>query len=114
MLQASGSLTRNPLGGSDAFNTNRRSIYVRVIRNNLDPFLSVFDMPVPATAKGRRDETNVPAQSLTMMNDPFVISMAARLAQRYERRVRSLMEHAEDPVEQFERLTGRRLDTSGG
>ncbi|MCH2378719.1 MAG: DUF1553 domain-containing protein, partial [Pedosphaera sp.] len=82
MLQASGSLTRNPLGGSDAFNTNRRSIYVRVIRNNLDPFLSVFDMPVPATAKGRRDETNVPAQSLTMMNDPFVISLAARLAQR--------------------------------
>ena len=39
---------------------------------------------------------------------------AARLAQRYERRVRSLMEHAGDPVEQFERLTGRRLDTSGG
>jgi hypothetical protein len=82
MLQASGSLDRNPLGGSDAFNTNRRSIYVRVIRNNLDPFLSVFDMPVPATAKGRRDETNVPAQSLTLMNDPFVISLATRLAQR--------------------------------
>ena len=82
MLQASGSLDRNPLGGSDAFNTNRRSIYVRVIRNNLDPFLSVFDMPVPATAKGRRDETNVPAQSLTLMNDPFVISLADRLANR--------------------------------
>ncbi len=82
MLQASGALDRNPLGGSDAFNTNRRSVYVRVIRNNLDPFLTVFDMPVPATAKGRRDETNVPAQSLTLMNDPFVISLAARLAQR--------------------------------
>jgi hypothetical protein len=82
MLQASGVLDRKPLGGSDAFNTNRRSIYVRVIRNNLDPFLTVFDMPVPATAKGRRDETNVPAQSLTMMNDPFVISLADRLAQR--------------------------------
>ena len=82
MLQASGSLTRNPLGGSDAFNTNRRSLYVRVIRNNLDPFLTVFDTPVPATAKGRRDETNVPAQSLTMMNDPFVISLADRLAKR--------------------------------
>ena len=82
MLQASGSLTRNPLGGADAFNTNRRSLYVRVIRNNLDPFLTVFDTPVPATTKGRRDETNVPAQSLTMMNDPFVISLADRLAKR--------------------------------
>ena len=47
MLQASGSLIRNPLGGSDAFNTNRRSLYVRVIRNNLDPFLTVFNTPVP-------------------------------------------------------------------
>lgn len=82
MLQASGALDRNPLGGSDTFNTNRRGVYVSVIRNNLDPFLTVFDMPVPATAKGRRDETNVPAQSLTLMNDPFVISLAARLAQR--------------------------------
>jgi len=82
MLQVSGSLIRSPLGGADAFNTNRRSLYVRVIRNNLDPFLTVFDTPVPATAKGRRDETNVPAQSLTMMNDPFVISLADRLAKR--------------------------------
>ena len=82
MLLASGSLARNTLGGSDAFNTNRRSLYVRVIRNNLDPFLTVFDQPVPANTKGRRDETNVPAQSLTMMNSPFVINLASRLAQR--------------------------------
>ena len=59
MLQASGSLTRNPLGGSDAFNTNRRSIYVRVIRNRLDPFLSVFDAPAPNSAHGVRAVSNV-------------------------------------------------------
>ena len=82
MLLASGSLDRTPLGGSDDFGTNRRSLYVRIIRNRLDPFLSVFDTPVPSSTKGRRDETNVPAQSLTMMNDPFVLSLAERLAKR--------------------------------
>ena len=82
MLLASGSLDRTPLGGSDGFGTNRRSLYVRIIRNRLDPFLSVFDTPVPSSTKGRRDETNVPAQSLTMMNDPFVLSLAERLAKR--------------------------------
>ena len=82
MLLASGSLDRTPLGGSDGFGTNRRSLYVRIIRNRLDPFLSVFDTPVPSSTKGRRDETNVPAQSLTMMNDPFVILVAERFAER--------------------------------
>ena len=87
MLQASGALDRNPYGGSDAFNTNRRSIYVRVIRNNLDPFLNVFDQPVPATVTGRRDKTNVPSQSLTMMNSPFVVTLAERLAKRIQNNV---------------------------
>ena len=41
-----------------------------------------MDAPVPTSTKGRRDLTNVPAQSLTMMNDPFVISLAERLAKR--------------------------------
>ena len=82
MLLASGSLDRTPLGGSDDFGTRRRSLYIRIIRNRLDPFLSVFDTPVPSSTKGRRDETNVPAQSLTMMNDPFVLSLAERLAKR--------------------------------
>lgn len=50
----------------------RRSIYVRVVRNSLDPFLSAFDMPVPFVSRGRRDVTNVPAQSLALLNDPSI------------------------------------------
>jgi hypothetical protein len=49
-------------------------------RNSLDPFLSVFDAPVPSSTKGRRDVTNVPAQSLTLMNDPLVIRAAREFA----------------------------------
>ena len=67
-------------GGSVSGNTTRRAVYKQVRRNSLDPFLTVFDSPVPASTKGRRDSTNVPAQSLTMMNDPFVIKSAVEMA----------------------------------
>jgi mono/diheme cytochrome c family protein len=82
MLQVSGSLDRSPLGGSDNTDSNRRSLYQRVIRNRLNPFLTVMDAPVPTSTTGRRDVTNVPAQSLTMMNDPFILSLAERFANR--------------------------------
>ena len=39
----------------------------------------VFDRPVPATTAGQRRETSVPAQALTMMNDPFVHEQAEAL-----------------------------------
>ena len=32
----------------------------------------VFDMPVPFSTFGRRNTTNVPAQSLMLLNNPFV------------------------------------------
>jgi len=82
MLQVSGSLDRSLLGGSDNPDSNRRSLYQRIIRNRLNPFLTVMDAPVPTSTTGRRDVTNVPAQSLTMMNDPFILSLAERFANR--------------------------------
>ena len=41
-----------------------------------------FDLPMPASAFGRRTVTNVPAQSLILLNDPFVALMADRTAAR--------------------------------
>ena len=80
LLVATGQLDRNMFGRSVSGNTPRRSIYVQVIRNRLDPLLRVFDFPEPFTTTGRRDETNVPAQSLTMMNDPQINRYANSLA----------------------------------
>ena len=60
----------------------RRSIYLTIRRNSLSPFLTVFDAPKPFATTGRRDETNVPAQSLTLLNSPFVIHCAGRFADR--------------------------------
>lgn len=55
----------------------RRSIYLRVRRNAMHPLLSAFDAPTPFTTQGRRDVTNVPAQSLTLMNDPAIAGLAS-------------------------------------
>ena len=58
----------------------RRSIYQEIRRNAHNPFLEVFDSPKPATTRGQRDATTVPAQSLTLLISPFVIGQAAEWA----------------------------------
>jgi hypothetical protein len=55
----------------------RRSVYLTVRRNFLNPFLETFDQPRPFTTLGKRDVTNVPGQSLALLNDPFVLEQAA-------------------------------------
>ncbi len=78
LLQVSSQLDAKMFGPASGGKGKRRSIYVQIRRNSLDPFLAVFDAPVPFATKGRRDVTNVPAQSLTMLNDRFVIGLSAQ------------------------------------
>lgn len=66
-----------PLDGA-----GRRSIYQAVWRNFLPPFMTTFDMPIPFSTFGDRSVTNVPAQSLTLLNDPFVQQQAALWAEK--------------------------------
>jgi hypothetical protein len=56
-----------PLDGN-----GRRSVYLAVRRNFLSSFLLAFDQPIPFSAVGRRSVSNVPAQALILLNDPFV------------------------------------------
>ncbi len=60
----------------------RRSIYLEVRRNFLSPFMLTFDTPNPFSTMGRRNVSNVPAQALILMNDPFVRSCAESWAKR--------------------------------
>jgi hypothetical protein len=60
----------------------RRSLYLNVRRNFLEPMFLAFDMPVPFSTMGRRNISNVPAQALTLMNDPMVVEQARRWAVR--------------------------------
>jgi Protein of unknown function (DUF1553)/Protein of unknown function (DUF1549)/Planctomycete cytochrome C len=66
-----------PLDGA-----GRRSIYTAVRRNFLSPFMLAFDTPVPFSTMGRRNVSNVPAQALILMNDPFVVEQAKLWAER--------------------------------
>jgi hypothetical protein len=66
-LDGRGRPKSGPLDGD-----NRRSLYLAVRRNFLSPFLIAFDTPIPFSTVGRRQVSNVPAQALILLNDPFV------------------------------------------
>ncbi len=66
-----------PLDGN-----GRRSVYLQVRRNFINPMFTAFDYPTPFTTIGRRTVSNVPAQALAMMNNPFVLQQADLWAKR--------------------------------
>ncbi|HTN77659.1 MAG TPA: DUF1553 domain-containing protein, partial [Pirellulaceae bacterium] len=70
-MQGRGRPAGGPLDGD-----GRRSIYIAVRRNFLSPMMLAFDTPNPSATMGRRNISNVPAQALTLMNDPFVVEQA--------------------------------------
>ncbi|MEM6365462.1 MAG: DUF1553 domain-containing protein, partial [Planctomycetota bacterium] len=63
----------------------RRSLYIETRRNFLSPFMLAFDAPVPFSSMGRRNVSNVPAQSLALMNNPMVMQQVALLTDRAAR-----------------------------
>jgi hypothetical protein len=81
LMAVSGRLDRRPFGPSDPGGTSRRALYIGVIRNQPDPFLSAFDPPSTQSTQGRRDESHVPAQALVLMNSPFVRDLAVKRAE---------------------------------
>ena len=60
----------------------RRSVYIAVRRNFLSPFMLTFDTPAPFSTMGRRNVSNVPAQSLILLNDPLVVQLARGWGER--------------------------------
>ncbi len=70
-------LVSGPLDGH-----GRRSIYLAVRRNFLNPLFLAFDYPATATTAGRRGTSNVPAQALSLLNNPFVKQQSAAWAKR--------------------------------
>lgn len=73
----------------------RRSIYLEIRRNFLSPMMQAFDAPVPSTTVGNRHVSNVPAQALILMNDPFVVEEARRWAERV---IRDIPDSPEDRI----------------
>jgi hypothetical protein len=76
-MEGRGRPSPGPLDGD-----GRRSIYLNARRNFLTPMLLAFDYPVSFSTIGRRGVSTVPAQALTLMNDPFVALQARTWAER--------------------------------
>ncbi|MDE0904368.1 MAG: PSD1 and planctomycete cytochrome C domain-containing protein [Planctomycetota bacterium] len=108
LFSAAGRLDQRMFGPGFGPNssTPRRSVYVESRRNALDAFLQSFDAPVPFDTLGSRHVTNVPAQALTMLNDPMV----GDLAKSWGARMRSSgkgKHEGESFALMFEAVTGR-------
>ena len=71
-----------PGGNGPLDGAGRRSLYISVRRNFLSPMMLAYDTPIPFNSVGRRNVSNVPAQALILMNDPFVVEQAKTWAKR--------------------------------
>jgi hypothetical protein len=60
----------------------RRSVYGFIDRQNLPGLFRAFDFASPDATRPQRHETTVPQQALFLMNSPFVVEQAKRLAAR--------------------------------
>lgn len=59
-----------------------RSVFMPIIRDQIPESLSLFDFPDASLVSSQRDSTNVPSQSLYLMNNPQAIAAADAFAKR--------------------------------
>jgi cytochrome c553 len=64
------------------YDSDRRSVYLPVVRNAVCDALQTFDFPDPSTSTGRRAATTVAPQALFFLNSPLVRGQAGRFAAR--------------------------------
>jgi len=90
LLALSGNLDTTPGGPAMRSNTRsefgykfdslRRSVYVPVFRNTLDPIFIVFDFANPNMVTGQRKTSTLATQALYLMNSPFVMDQSTAAA----------------------------------
>jgi hypothetical protein len=101
ILAVSGNLDRSPAKGSPVHSagegyavarrpgmfgspasaeSNHRSVYLPIVRDNLPEAMALFDAADPNLIVGDRTNTTVPSQALFLMNDPFVLREAEATA----------------------------------
>jgi len=72
--------------------TNRRTVYSFVDRQDMPGIFRTFDHPSPDVSSPGRFETTVPQQALFLMNSPFVNLNAKRLVESVRREAKSSRE----------------------
>jgi hypothetical protein len=103
MLAVSGDLDAKPADGSPVaklagtsqfigrfmglgtMDSNKRSVYLPIVRENVPEALELFDFAEPSLVTGQRDDTSVPAQGLYLLNNPKVMGWADGAAQKLKK-----------------------------
>jgi hypothetical protein len=83
-------------GGDPVASDPHRTVYLSVVRDGVPEMLTLFDFPDPSLIIGERATTTVPAQSLFLMNNPFVLRQAEAMADK-------LLAESEDDAAKVER-----------
>jgi hypothetical protein len=88
VLAATGTLNLEPLAGPgeklDDRTSTHRTIYGQVSRKEPSKLLSLWDFADPNITIDRRSETTLPQQMLFLMNSPFMVESAKKLAARID------------------------------
>jgi hypothetical protein len=64
------------------YNSNRRSVYLPVVRSALYEVYQVFDFAEPSVLNGKRDSTTIATQALFMLNSQLVAGQSRELTQQ--------------------------------
>ena len=75
-------LSASVLRDGKLYDSNRRSVYLPVLRSGLFDVFQAFDFPDPAVVSGRRASTTVAPQALFMMNGRLMRDAAGRMAEQ--------------------------------
>ena len=63
------------------YESNRRALYLPVIRNHLYDLFELFDFPDPGTVNGNRADSTIAPQALYLMNSPLVLRATESIAE---------------------------------
>ena len=74
--------TFQPLFAPTNLEQPHRSVYLPVVRGVLPEMFPLFDFASPERSVAQRDESTVPAQSLFLMNSPWIIEQSRHAARR--------------------------------
>ncbi|MEL6109344.1 MAG: PSD1 and planctomycete cytochrome C domain-containing protein [Planctomycetota bacterium] len=66
----------------DSVNSNKRSVYLPIVRDFVPRSLEVFDFADPSMVIGVREASNTPNQALFMMNNPLTLRLSDSFAER--------------------------------
>jgi hypothetical protein len=80
ILAVSGQLDLTAGGSGVQSDVPRRSIYMRVMRNERDALLDVFDLPLFFSSTSSRDTTTSPLQSLLLFNSQIMMNHSLKFA----------------------------------